>query len=331
MASNYRVIPLLLKKQEEMSSLNNKISSEEGKSQPLHATVIELSGEESLGQMCHLRLASEPLPQQSAIEEIITLSRSLLFPGFFGSRDVNSFNLEYVIGTQCERLKTLLEDQVLAGLILGARHADKDYDLSELERKACAITGEFISALPSIRKTLQTDVDAMYVGDPAAISYDEVIYCYPAIKAIINHRIAHQLHISGVPIIPRMISESAHSETGIDIHPGATIGTHFAIDHGTGVVIGATAIIGNNVKLYQGVTLGARSFDLDENNNPIKGIPRHPIIGDNVVVYSNASILGRVTIGSGAVIGGNLWVTFDVAEGEKLVQAKADNILRFKS
>ena len=134
-----------------------------------------------------------------------------------------------------------------------------------------------------------------------------------------------------MPVIPRIITELAHSETGIDIHPGAEIGEYFAIDHGTGVVIGATAIIGNHVKLYQGVTLGAKSFDLDENNNPIKGIPRHPIIGDNVVIYSNASILGRISIGKNAVIGGNLWVTVDVAEGEKLVQAKANNILRFKS
>ena len=137
--------------------------------------------------------------------------------------------------------------------------------------------------------------------------------------------------MQGVPVIPRMISEMAHSETGIDIHPGATIGKYFAIDHGTGVVIGATAIIGENVKIYQGVTLGAKSFTLDENNNPVKGIPRHPIIGDNVVIYSNATILGRITIGSNAVIGGNIWVTTDVAEGEKLIQAKANNILRIKS
>ena len=148
-------------------------------------------------------------------------------------------------------------------------------------------------------------------------SCEEVIYCYPTIRAISNYRIANALYKLGVPIIPRMISEMAHSETGIDIHPSATIGKCFTIDHGTGVVIGGTAIIGDNVKLYQGVTLGARSFDLDENNNPIKGIPRHPIIGDNVIIYSNASILGRITIGKNAIIGGNIWVTEDVAEGEK--------------
>lgn len=175
-----------------------------------------------------------------------------------------------------------------------------------------------------------TDVNATYLGDPAAISTDEVIYCYPAIRAISNYRIAHELVKLEVPIIPRMISEQAHSETGIDIHPAATIGEGFTIDHGTGIVVGATAIIGNNVKLYQGVTLGAKSFDTDADGNPIKGIPRHPIIGDNVVIYSNASILGRINIGANAVIGGNIWVTEDVAEGEKLVQAKANNFLRFK-
>ena len=203
-------------------------------------------------------------------------------------------------------------------------------NLSELHKTAEEKAEAFISNLPELRRLLTTDVKATYYGDPAAISTDEVIYCYPAIRAISNYRIAHELVKLQVPIIPRMISEQAHSETGIDIHPAATIGESFTIDHGTGVVVGATAIIGNNVKIYQGVTLGAKSFDTDENNNPIKGIPRHPIIGDNVVIYSNTSILGRIKVGANAVIGGNIWVTEDVAEGEKLVQAKANNILRFK-
>lgn len=297
----------------------------------MKATVRTLANSESLCRMCHLRLSSEPLPQQTAIQEIITLSRSLLFPGFFGDCDVNSYNLEYLLGIQCERLKASLESQILAGLMIGQKKSDTQIGGDELKARAEDIAVQFIGKLPELRQTLHTDVCAMYLGDPAAISYEEVIYCYPSIKAIINYRIAHELYVMGVPIIPRMISESAHSETGIDIHPGATIGDHFAIDHGTGVVIGATAIIGKNVKLYQGVTLGAKSFDLDENNNPIKGIPRHPIIGDNVVIYSNATILGRITIGNNAVIGGNIWVTTDVAEGEKLVQAKANNILRLKS
>ena len=166
-----------------------------------------------------------------------------------------------------------------------------------------------IADLPEIRKTLATDVEAAFNGDPAAESFGEIISCYPVIKALTNYRIAHRLHTIGVPLIPRIISEMAHSETGIDIHPAATIGHHFTIDHGTGVVIGATCIIGNYVKLYQGVTLGAKSFPLDDNGNPIKGIARHPILEDNVIVYSNATILGRITIGQGSVVGANIWVT----------------------
>ena len=192
-----------------------------------------------------------------------------------------------------------------------------------MREEAVKIAAEFLKSLPELRKILTTDVIAAYNGDPAAESYGEVIFCYPAIRAISNHRIAHQLLKLGVPLIPRMISEMAHSETGIDIHPAATIGSYFTIDHGTGVVIGATAIIGNNVKIYQGVTLGAKSFPLDENGNPIKGIPRHPIIKDNVIIYSNASILGRITIGEGATIGGNIWVTEDVPAGARVMQSKA--------
>lgn len=311
----------------------------------MKATVRALANGESLARMCHLRLSKEPLPQQNIIAEIITLSRSLLFPGFFSDCDVNSFNLEFMIGMQCERLKAALENQILAGFMLvgattghtsdasscsRASSAASDASVEALRLKAETMAADFIANLPELRTVLHTDVEAMYLGDPAAVSYEEVIYCYPAIKAIINYRIAHQLYVQGVPVIPRMISEMAHSETGIDIHPGATIGKYFAIDHGTGVVIGATAIIGKNVKIYQGVTLGAKSFDCDPDGNPIKGIDRHPIIGDDVVIYSNASILGRITIGNGAVIGGNIWVTEDIAPGEKLIQAKANNILRFK-
>lgn len=157
----------------------------------------------------------------------------------------------------------------------------------------------------------------------AAHSFGEVISCYPAIRAISNYRIAHELLVLGVPLIPRIITEMAHSETGIDIHPGAAIGSYFTIDHGTGVVIGETCIIGNNVKLYQGVTLGAKSFPLDEDGKPIKGIPRHPILEDNVIVYSNATILGRITIGKNATVGGNIWVTEDVPAGARIVQTKA--------
>jgi serine O-acetyltransferase len=178
----------------------------------------------------------------------------------------------------------------------------------------------FINSLPELRSQLIGDVEAAFDGDPAAKTHGEVIFCYPAILAITNYRIAHKLLEMGVPLIPRIISELAHSQTGIDIHPGAQIGERFTIDHGTGVVIGETAVIGNNVKLYQGVTLGAKSFPTDENGNPIKGIPRHPFVEDNVVIYSGATILGRITIGKGSVIGGNVWVTNNLPPNSRVVQ-----------
>lgn len=296
----------------------------------LKCAVAALSQGEGLKNMCHMKWQGEPLPSQTMIARIIELSRSVIFPGFFGTDGVNTYNVEYVIGMQCEELRNTLENQIQAGILLDTKDED-EIDMNEIFNRSVEMATLFISQLPQIRETLYTDVQATYMGDPAAVSCDEVIYCYPAIRAITNYRIAHALVELGVPVIPRMISEMAHSETGIDIHPGAKIGKYFSIDHGTGVVIGATAIIGNNVKIYQGVTLGAKSFDLDENNNPIKGIPRHPIIGDNVIIYSNATILGRINIGANAIIGGNIWITEDVAEGEKLVQAKANNILRFKS
>ncbi len=224
-------------------------------------------------------------------KEIADLSRSILFPDFYG--DYTKSEAEKV-----SRLRELLCPELLT--------ADK--------------TDEFIGKLPSIRQSLKTDVVAAYNGDPAANSYEEVICCYPIIKVLMNYRVAHELLVMGVALVPRMLTEMAHSETGIDIHPGAQIGDYFTIDHGTGVVIGETSIIGNNVKLYQGVTLGAKSFPLDPDGNPIKGIPRHPILEDDVIVYSNSSILGRITIGRGAVIGGNVWVTQDVPAGAKIIQ-----------
>jgi serine O-acetyltransferase len=191
-------------------------------------------------------------------------------------------------------------------------------NLGELEKKADEVATTFLERLPEMRETLASDVVASYNGDPAAKSYGEVIFCYPVMKALTNYRVAHELLLLGVPIIPRFISEMAHSETGIDIHPGAKIGKSFTIDHGTGTVIGETAVIGNNVKIYQGVTLGAKSFPLDDNGNPIKGIPRHPHLEDDIIVYSNASILGNITIGRGSIIGGNTWIDYDVPAGSRI-------------
>ena len=264
------------------------------------------------GDMCHIRKDGEPLPSIDSVSEIVALTRAVIFPGFFGNSNVTGANLKYHIGLNVERLYELLNEQVAAGLCLTNEKCNV---------KSENISVEYISRLPELRRILATDVQATYFADPAATSTSEVIYCYPSVRATSAYRIANLLHRLGVPVIPRMITELAHSETGIDIHPAATIGESFTIDHGTGIVIGATAILGHHVKLYQGVTLGAKSFDLDENNNPIKGIPRHPIIGNNVIIYSNTSVLGRITIGDNAVIGGNLWITHDVAAGERLTQA----------
>ena len=184
------------------------------------------------------------------------------------------------------------------------------------------VADDFVAALPEISRLLHTDADAVMHNDPAVKSMQEVILCYPVVKVMINHRTAHQLHLQGVPIIPRVIAEMAHSTTGIDIHPAAQIGEYFSIDHGTGVVIGATSIIGNHVLLYQGVTLGAKNFTYDENGVPID-VPRHPILEDHVTVYSNTSILGRVRIGHHTVVGGNVWLTHDVPPHSRILQSQA--------
>lgn len=293
-------------------------------------TIKQLSEFDMLKGLCHEQMESYPMPSAAVLEEVISLCRSVIFPGYFGNASITRLNLSFHIGVNIERLHSLLVSQIQAGLCFTIKknNGEKE-DCNEIADSADITTvaekkaTEFISSLPGIREILATDVQATFDGDPAAGSIDEVIYCYPGIRAIFNYRIAHKLLELGVPLIPRIITEMAHSETGIDIHPGATIGQYFAIDHGTGVVIGATAVIGRNVKLYQGVTLGAKSFPVDENGNPIKGIPRHPILEDNVIIYSNATILGRIIIGSGAVIGGNIWVTEDVAPNARIVQSKA--------
>lgn len=281
--------------------------------QILTQTIEKLSRRESLKELFHQHRDGDPLPSAKALEEIIGLARSILFPGFYGKPTVNITTLNYHIGVNVERLHKLLTDQILAGLCFMDTEQTAG-DCMPLYRRPQAeeLATKFIERLPDIRAVLATDVDAAYNGDPAAESKAEIISCYPVIKALVNYRLAHELVKLGVPLIPRIITEMAHSETGIDIHPAAQIGHHFTIDHGTGVVIGATCIIGNNVKLYQGVTLGAKSFPLDSDGNPIKGIPRHPILEDNVIVYSNATILGRITIGKGCVVGANIWVTEDM-------------------
>lgn len=288
----------------------------------LTQAVDELSESQSYKGLMHQHKDGEPLPSAKKLEEMIDLSRSIIFPGYYGNYTINSQTIAYHIGVNVEQLYHLLSKQILAGLCF-SKEEYEDSNTQDCRENALRIASEFISKLPALRKILSTDVEAAYNGDPAAKSYGEVICCYPAIKAISNYRIAHVLFNLNVPLIPRIITEMAHSETGIDIHPGAQIGSHFTIDHGTGVVIGETCIIGEKVKLYQGVTLGAKSFPLDENGMPIKGIPRHPILEDNVIIYSNATILGRITVGHDATVGGNIWVTEDVPAGTRIVQRKA--------
>ncbi len=297
--------------------------------QQLTKTVDELSKPQTLQGLFHEHRDGDPLPSSKELEEIIELTRSILFPGFYGMTSVNIQTIRYRIGVDTERLNKLLCRQVMAGLCFNEDcHCDNAADTRRcLQEEAEKIAENIILKLPKLRKILSTDVQAAFDGDPAAANLGEVIDCYPAIKALTNYRLAHELVLENVPLIPRMISEMAHSETGIDIHPAATIGTHFTIDHGTGVVIGATCVIGNHVKLYQGVTLGAKSFPLDKEGKPIKGIPRHPILEDNVIVYANATILGRITIGKGAVVGANVWVTRDMKPRSKKYKQNKTDIL----
>lgn len=297
--------------------------------QQLTKTVDELSKPQTLQGLFHEHRDGDPLPSSKELEEIIELTRSILFPGFYGMTSVNIQTIRYRIGVDTERLYKLLCRQVMAGLCFNEDcHCDNAADTRRcLQEEAEKIAENIILMLPKLRKILSTDVQAAFDGDPAAANLGEVIDCYPAIKALTNYRLAHELVLENVPLIPRMIAEMAHSETGIDIHPAATIGTHFTIDHGTGVVIGATCVIGNHVKLYQGVTLGAKSFPLDKEGKPIKGIPRHPILEDNVIVYANATILGRITIGKGAVVGANVWVTRDMKPRSKKYKQNKTDIL----
>ncbi|MBQ9665847.1 MAG: serine acetyltransferase [Bacteroidaceae bacterium] len=299
----------------------------------LTKTVDDLACPASYKDLYHEHSDGIPLPSGDVLRQIIDLARGIIFPGYYGQSSINTNTLKYHLGVCIEQLYSLLVKQIQAGLAFANFKSDTSdlaaysaYSVatinSEMRRIAEDRAELFISRLSEIRRVLATDVMAAFNGDPAAKNYGEIISCYPVIKELTIYRIAHELWNLDVPLIPRMLTEIAHSETGIDIHPGATIGEYFTIDHGTGVVIGETCIIGNNVKLYQGVTLGAKSFPLDSEGNPIKGIPRHPILEDDVIVYSNASILGRITIGKGATIGGNIWVTQDVPAGASITQKR---------
>jgi len=253
------------------------------------------------------------LPVRGKILEVLDMLTELLFPGHTGNKTVTKSNVRYIVGDLLSQVHAELSEQIQRAYRYQCRINNCLHcDCSTMAKQ---VTAELLNELPRVRVTLKTDVRAAYDGDPAAKSYEEIVMSYPCIIAIATYRIAHELHVRQVPLIPRIMSECAHMKTGIDIHPGATIGSGFFIDHGTGVVIGETSVIGDRVKIYQGTTLGALSFRRDERGRIIKGGKRHPTIEDDVTIYAEATILGDVTIGKGAVIGGNTWVKESVPAG----------------
>jgi serine O-acetyltransferase len=262
----------------------------------------------------HRRDRPPKLPSRKELQNILDGLGAVLFPNRLGLPDLDDEGIDYFVG---HTLDTLLRELY--------RQIRRELQFIEVEnpyQQAVSITREFAAHLPEIRRLLDSDIQAAYEGDPAARSSDEVLVCYPGITAIIHHRLAHVLHRLGAPLVARIIAEIAHSATGIDIHPGAEIGESFFIDHGTGVVIGETAIIGRHVRVYQAVTLGAKRFQKDDSGMLVKGNARHPIVEDDVVIYAGATILGRITIGRGSTIGGNVWLTYSVPPGSNITQAQ---------
>ena len=288
----------------------------------LDSVVERLCHSSSLDAVWHRPAQGAAMPSLDALKEIMERLRAAVFPGYFGSTRIRRESMRYHLAANLDSIYHKLSEQILRGFCFSCegRHAATPCEACESEGTAAALT--FMDRLPEIRRLLAGDAQAAYEGDPAATSPGETIFCYPSMHAMFHHRIAHELYTLKVPVIPRIISEMAHSRTGIDIHPGATIGEDFFIDHGTGVVIGETCILGRNCRLYQGVTLGALSFPKNPDGTLTKGIPRHPVLEDNVTVYAGATILGRVTIGAGAVIGGNVWITSDVPAGARISQEK---------
>lgn len=264
-------------------------------------------------------IGGRELPSREALAAIVDDLRGALFPLRLGPPDLRQESEDYYVGHTLGAALTSLLAQARLELRYHARH---DGTVTDADARALQVVREFGAALPRIRALLDSDVLAAFRGDPAARSVDEVLLCYPGLHAMIHHRIAHELHLRGVPLLARLVAELAHGATGIDIHPGATIGAGFFIDHGTGVVIGETAEIGRNVRLYQAVTLGAKRFAADGDGNLQKGGARHPIVEDDVVIYAGATILGRVVIGRGSTIGGNVWLTRSVPPGSRIAQAK---------
>ena len=264
------------------------------------------------------------LPVRDKVIELLDLLIELIFPGYMGKRIVTRDNVSSIVGDILSRVRTELAEQIELAL----RHQCRmtDCPTCDCNKMAVEVTDYLLAQIPAIRQMLKGDVQAAYDGDPAAQSFDEIIISYPCIIAIATHRIAHELYKKNIPLIPRIMSENAHSKTGIDIHPGATIGKRFFIDHGTGVVVGETSIIGENVKFYQGVSLVAISIPKDAQS--IKNIKRHPTIEDDATIYAEATILGNITIGKGAIIGANAWVKESVPAAVTVAMAKPKSVIK---
>ncbi len=277
-------------------------------------------------QECYTHIDFEPIPSRESVIDIIDRFKEILFPGYFNREKIDPANLKYNLGQSVSILFDLVSEQICRSI----RHECLRYNqpCSDCADQGNQITLEMIESIPDIRKIISTDVRATYDGDPASKSYDEIIFSYPGIFATLVYRLAHQLFISAVPLLPRIMTEYAHSLTGIDIHPGAEIGNRFVIDHGTGVVVGETTRIGNNVRIYQGVTLGALSLP-KEAGNRLRGKKRHPTIEDDVIIYSGATILGGDTvIGTKSIIGGNVWMTQSVPPDTKVVMEEPRLVYR---
>ncbi len=258
-------------------------------------------------------------PSRDALGRIVEGLKGALFPMRLGPTDLRHESEDFYVGHTLDAALQELLGQARLELNFNARHAA--LPAQQIDAQATEAVRQFAIALPALRRLLDSDVLAAYQGDPAARSVDEVLLCYPGVLAMIHHRLAHALYKLGLPLLARIVAELSHGQTGIDIHPGAVIGASFFIDHGTGVVIGETAVIGERVRVYQAVTLGAKRFPIDSEGQLKKGLPRHPVVEDEVVIYAGATILGRVTLGRGATIGGNVWITDDVAPGASVTQA----------
>ncbi|HEX5392633.1 MAG TPA: serine O-acetyltransferase EpsC [Rhodocyclaceae bacterium] len=292
---------------------------------PLDRIVSELRTQRDTWRSAHQRnpeRGGREFPSREAVDHIVKDISGALFPLRLGPADLYRENEDYYVGHTLNRALNALLEQARLELHYSERISGSKGE-QDVDAKAHRIVGDFAAALPRIRALLDTDVEAAYKGDPAARSVDEVLLCYPGLQAVVHHRLAHTLYRLELPLLARIVAELAHSATGIDIHPGARIGESFFIDHGTGVVVGETAVIGNRVRLYQAVTLGAKRFEVGEDGELKKGTQRHPQVEDDVVIYAGATILGRVVIGRGSVIGGNVWLTQNVPPGSHVTQARS--------